>query len=330
LIDDIARFELISTNIAITPDETNQGENPSDCGSAYFRSGAEWPLQYHLEDKDKVRTVRLCQNNIGLEHWYATLFNIDTNIPVYSAVRISRDKFADSFTRPESKWHRMLRGLCGKRNPSKHSSFLGNLDTVGRDSKKCEYHQPQDSDYTNNNIGVDRGHLIPNALMNQNEDAAKATFTLTNVSPQYSTFNQHAWNQLECMVRKFMEEVINGKYVWIIVGTYGKTGTMNKNDSEKNKIDIPEYYWHAFCYTDIASKDSETETYSWIYMQENNSDNHQSYGTNFMHVSDFSKNYYNSAPLFDSICQNPTNGYGPWEKIIKNWEQSRKTWNCNE
>ena len=88
--------------------------------------------------------------------------------------------------------------------------------------------------------------------MNQNEDAAKSTFTLTNVSPQYSTFNQQAWNQLECMVRKYMEEEINNEDVWIIVGTYGKVGTMNGNDSRKNNVDIPEFYWHAFCYTGIG------------------------------------------------------------------------------
>ena len=31
-------------------------------------------------------------------------------------------------------------------------------------------------------------------VMNQNLDAQKATFTLTNISPQFSGFNQNAWN----------------------------------------------------------------------------------------------------------------------------------------
>lgn len=156
----------------------------------------------------------------------------------------------------------------------------------------------KDNDYLGNNaaIGIDRGHLIPNALMNQNEDAAKATFTLTNVSPQYSVFNQQAWNQLECMVRKYMEEEINNEDVWIIVGTYGKVGTMNGNDSSKNNVDIPEFYWHAFCYTGIGldlschfikvcrTKISITilygsnNNYSWVYMQKNQSDQNQSSG----------------------------------------------------
>ncbi|CAG5078863.1 Oidioi.mRNA.OKI2018_I69.PAR.g9106.t1.cds [Oikopleura dioica] len=228
------------------------GQNPVNCGSNYFRPGAEWPLQSRLGGAQSGKTVRLCQNNYGKTHYYATLFNTDTNVPVYSAVKIRRNKYASTYPRPSSNWHYMCNGLCGTSTPSSTTSFYSNLSSVGSSNYgNCDHWQPQDNDYLGNNaaIGIDRGHLIPNALMNQNEDAAKSTFTLTNVSPQYSTFNQQAWNQLECMVRKFMEEEINNEDVWIIVGTYGKVGTMNGNDSSKNNVDIPEFYWHAFCYT---------------------------------------------------------------------------------
>ena len=33
-------------------------------------------------------------------------------------------------------------------------------------------------------LKIDRGHLLPNGIYNQDLDAAKATFTLTNVAPQ--------------------------------------------------------------------------------------------------------------------------------------------------
>ena len=33
-------------------------------------------------------------------------------------------------------------------------------------------------------LNIDRGHLLPNGIYNQDLDAAKATFTLTNVAPQ--------------------------------------------------------------------------------------------------------------------------------------------------
>ncbi|CAG5110626.1 Oidioi.mRNA.OKI2018_I69.chr2.g5009.t1.cds [Oikopleura dioica] len=117
----------------------------------------------------------------------------------------------------------------------------------------------QDEDYKGNtqDLSIDRGHLMPNALLNQVKDAANSTFTLTNVSPQFGDFNKGAWNQLECMVREFMEREIEDEYVWIIVGTYGLYGSMNyRPASTKNIIDIPEFYWHAFCYTGTGQKSS--------------------------------------------------------------------------
>ena len=93
-------------------------------------------------------------------------------------------------------------------------------------------------------LKIDRGHLLPNGIYNQNLDAAKATFTLTNVAPQvgfqarfligllqtnqnsfenqykHSTFNQQAWNQLECMVRKYLEIEIPNKYAFILTGKF--------------------------------------------------------------------------------------------------------------
>lgn len=302
------------------------GQNPVNCGSSYFRPGAEWPLQSRLGGAQSGKTVRLCQNNYGKSHYYATLFNTDTNIPVYSAVKIRRNKYASTYPRPTSNWHYMCNGLCGTSTPSSSSSFYGNLASVGSANyDKCDRYQPQDNDYLGNNaaIGIDRGHLIPNALMNQNEDAAKATFTLTNVAPQYSTFNQQAWNQLECMVRKFMEEEINNEDVWILVGTYGKDRTMNGSDNSKNNVDIPEFYWHAFCYTDGSNN-----TYSWVYMQKNASNQSQSSGDNFMSVSTFSNTYYGRAAIFDNACQNPSQGYGDWNKVINDWSGYRSRWNC--
>ena len=45
-------------------------------------------------------------------------------------------------------------------------------------------------------LKIDRGHLLPNGIYNQDLDGAKAIFTLTNIAPQHSTFNRQAWNQL--------------------------------------------------------------------------------------------------------------------------------------
>merc|ERR1719402_1406307 len=147
--------------------------------------------------------------------------------------------------------------------------------------------------------------------MNENPDAQQASFSRTNVAPQYSNFNQGAWNDLECIVRTFMERELNGKEVFIITGTYGTAMTMNKYDSYKSKIRIPSHFWKAFCYSD------EKQTYSWVYMQPNQPTEKAMHSHNFMSAQKFSQIYWNGASIFDGICQKPKNGFGPWFAIMQ-------------
>ena len=113
-------------------------------------------------------------------------------------------------------------GLClpeGYELPE--GSFYSNFASVSSSNfGLCSIHQADDADYKGNtgDLNIDRGHVVPNGVMNQNEDAAKATFTLTNVAPQHSNFNQQAWNQLECMVRQFLVREIPNKDAFVITG----------------------------------------------------------------------------------------------------------------
>lgn len=65
----------------------NFGLNFTDCGSDYFRPGAEWPLQ---DMYPTGHTVRLCQNRNFLDHYHATLYDVKKRIPVYSSGRFMR------------------------------------------------------------------------------------------------------------------------------------------------------------------------------------------------------------------------------------------------
>jgi DNA/RNA endonuclease G (NUC1) len=85
---------------------------------------------------------------------------------------------------------------------------------------------------------------LPNKSGSQNDDIFfQTTFTLTNVAPQSSNFNQRAWNQLECMVRKFMERDIDGQDAWIYTGTHGTKAWMNEDKPDKRDVRIPAAYW---------------------------------------------------------------------------------------
>jgi len=299
----------------------NFGIDFVDC-EEYFRSGAEWILQDQFPD-----SVRLCQNRNFEPHKYATLFDVKTRTPIYSAGRFMRDPNAEQNGRPNSNWHHLALGLCldsdyDLKSISKRS-FYSNIDSVSsKNYDFCSTFQALDDDYKGNtgDLNIDRGHLLPNGIANHDESFQKATFTLTNICPQYSTFNQQAWNQLECMVRKYLEVETPREYVHIITGTWGTKLTMNEDNQEKNEVRLPEYYWKAFCY------DNNGQTYSWVYVQINEPDQKLSSGDLFMPVSLFSQEFYDGADIFDDKCQHA--GFGPWLPIMEDWEVARKRYGC--
>lgn len=59
-------------------------------------------------------------------------------------------------------------------------------------------------DYTRS--GYDRGHLVPSADRDDNEAENKATFIMTNISPQRPGLNRHVWKNLESTVRRWAIE----------------------------------------------------------------------------------------------------------------------------
>ena len=73
--------------------------------------------------------------------------------------------------------------------------------------------------FVKNKQGLDRGHLVPSQIMNFDKEAMKSTFSLTNVAPQYSIFNQQAWKQLECVVNNYLEKEWINRSAYIITGT---------------------------------------------------------------------------------------------------------------
>ena len=146
---------------------------------------------------------------------------VDTDLKVLAA-KVKRNPNSSSYPRPNSTWTHFAMGLClekGYNLPDR--SFYSNFASVSSSNWGfCSIHQADDADYKGNtsDLKIDRGHVVPNGIMNQDEDAAKSTFTLTNVAPQHSNFNQQAWNQLECMVRQYMEREIPNKYAYVITG----------------------------------------------------------------------------------------------------------------
>jgi DNA/RNA endonuclease G (NUC1) len=269
--------------------------------------------------------IRLCQKNAAGEVKFSTLYSIEDRIPIYSAYIINRSAKRPHYPRPSSQglWPRLARGLCFDGDYDLDQSYSSRIDHVRHNYWNiCDSHQVTNDAYQGNwaKIHIDRGHLNPNEVNNHDQAAQETTFTLTNVAPQYSRFNELAWREYECIVREFIEQYNPERDHYAFTGTLGTHGWMNVDESGRQKVKIPKYYWKTVCFPN----GSDSWAFAIIDLNLNSRDTALS--TNIMTVDDLSRNYLNSAPIYDNLCQ--TAPLGPFEKIIADWDSWKKLLSC--
>ncbi len=77
--------------------------------------------------------------------------------------------------------------------------------------------------------GFDHGHICPSADRKQNLNQQKQTFFMTNMQPQYASFNQHGtWYTMETELRKLAPK-IDADTLFIVKG-----GTIDQVGNDKN------------------------------------------------------------------------------------------------
>ncbi|XP_070296000.1 endonuclease domain-containing 1 protein-like [Salvelinus sp. IW2-2015] len=188
------------------------------------------------QDQNEGRYKPICQkfqykkknNKFYKTYMFATLYDTFNKIPVFSAYTFTSPPTA---TRPNQTW--MI-------EPQLEDEM--NVEVNNTNVK----HQAADTDYLNNNLGLDRGHLFPCSFAP--DDAAKMyTFTLTNIVPQHHTFNNGSWNDMELNIRKTLEGncKINNKIKAYLVT--GAVPSNNNNNQLNNRVNIPSHLWTAFC-----------------------------------------------------------------------------------
>lgn len=125
-------------------------------------------------------------------------------------------------------------------------------DLKGSDLKKHHYSRKhntfysdvslpiKDRSYSKNYVhtGYDRGHHIPNAARNYDKRLQKATFVMSNISPQAKWLNRAYWAKAERFAR--IEAIRYGE-VEVITGNCGSNGHIS------NGVNIPKY-WYKMIY----------------------------------------------------------------------------------
>ncbi|XP_039512657.1 endonuclease domain-containing 1 protein-like [Pimephales promelas] len=164
-----------------------------------------------------------------ITYHYATLYNTDWKIPIYSAyvfhgyASVARvDRW---YIEPQLDGH------------TEECMAPKQLKTINNQAVKSDY----EVSYMlgNEEICYDKGHLYP-VQHTHDEFSMLATSTLTNAAPQNSCFNQRKWNQHEKVVIKDLESCSNA---YVVTGVVPDLTKPKLN----NKVPVSMYYWRATC-----------------------------------------------------------------------------------
>ncbi|XP_041269309.1 endonuclease domain-containing 1 protein-like [Onychostruthus taczanowskii] len=222
----------------------------------------------------------ICQRYSNSYH-YATLYDRDLHIPVYSAYiyRPGPGK------RPQT-WLVEPQLI----NPTYSTDMDTEKSICNRykiTPQQIGQSQPITQDYKNLQ-GLDRGHLSPSGHQSGN-NSKWATFTLTNIVPQNSTLNKGQWKDYE---NQTMAQRTQG-----CTTTYVITGAVPGNTYISNRrVNVPSHIWSAACCQ------TNTTMKTWAVIAEN-SRNHVQNLTRAQLEANLSQLYgRGQVSLFHSAC----------------------------
>ncbi|NWR21366.1 ENDD1 protein, partial [Emberiza fucata] len=220
-------------------------ETPFDSCPQFFYAGI--PPNDALNPKNPAWICQYYNNS----YHYATLYDRDKRIPVYSAYKYrpgSGNRSPNWFVEPQ------LINTTYSKDMDKEMSIINRYNITPQEIGQS---QAINQDYKGLK-DLDRGHLSPSGHQSGN-NSKWATFTLTNIVPQNSTLNQGQWKGYE---NQTMPQKTQG-----CTTTYVITGAVPGNTYIPNgRVNVPSHIWSAACCLggDEAPKDA------WGAIAENN------------------------------------------------------------
>ncbi|GCC36618.1 hypothetical protein chiPu_0015113 [Chiloscyllium punctatum] len=171
---------------------------------------------------------RICQRYDN-HYQYATLYNSELRIPVYSAYRYPCSIGQSAGYRPKIWFYEPQIDNPASKN----------------DMQPCDvpssHFQAVESDYQKSNY--DRGHLYPFKL--NDKTSATSTCTLTNAVPERHGANVRWYHQVESFVQRLAWICRQSKRTMYVV-TGADNPTQNKMN---NRVSVPGLVWSALCCT---------------------------------------------------------------------------------
>ncbi|XP_053532335.1 uncharacterized protein LOC128629234 [Ictalurus punctatus] len=181
------------------------------------------------------RFRKICQT-LNNKAEFATLYDTENRIPVYSAYRFTglmkcKRRMGNWYIEPQ-----LESGTLGPNMATESAVRKQGVNIVN---------QAVNGDYKYS--GYDKGHLAP-VFHATSQNCADATFTLTNAAPQAAMFNRNTWMRTE----KSMNDTLTKSCLNVGLRAFVVTGVVPGPDTLKNegRVRIPSHFWMAFCCLD--------------------------------------------------------------------------------
>ncbi|KAM6292388.1 endonuclease domain-containing 1 protein-like [Porphyrio hochstetteri] len=197
----------------------------SSCPQFFFR---ETPPNEAIEPENPAWICQRYKN----QYYFATLYDRDRRIPVYSAYIYQ----PGSGKRPKT-WlvEPQLMGLTYPKTMEREWTLLNYFNVS---LEQLSESQAILQDYKNL-TGLNRGHLNPSGH-HGDSSSRTATFTLTNIVPQDAKLNGGAWNNYEQQTMIRRTQGCNTTYV--VVGA-----VPGNNYIAKGRVNKPSFLWSSAC-----------------------------------------------------------------------------------
>ncbi|MGH0152487.1 UNVERIFIED_CONTAM: hypothetical protein FKN15_060212 [Acipenser sinensis] len=221
-----------------------------DC-KAFFYKG-EPPK--NMATKMHKRICQCLRNNNHVNYYYATLFDPQNKIPVYSAYRLQPDEALEVRTwyyEPQASQHfnitqhnssekergeRRRRGEGEKRVSDPNSGEQAMQEYILGTQLQ---NQARQEDYAGTQYTL--GHINP--VSHNQELGRDATCTYTNVVPQLANFNNVIWANHERDLRDQLLQKCRNSIRYVLVGAVPSDKTFIGD----GRVNVPSHIWSAYC-----------------------------------------------------------------------------------